>query len=181
MVNEPRDGYDLPVLGLDNGTFYTIHVPALVCISLSLISVALTFIMSCKRTHAKKDTMANSQNKIAFYKWSKGERFVVYLCICDGLFSIFHFVDHTYILATKYNVYPKALCRFYGFMLVEFIGAQIFMVNLIAINAFLLIFFRRNLDFGVYDYKLLIWTFGMPLVAGAVCVGTEALGPNGYL
>ena len=90
-------------------------------------------------------------------------------------------IDHIYILVIRRHVKPKELCEFYGFMLVEFIGAQIFMVNIIAINAFLLIYFRKNIEFGKYDHRLLIWTFGMPLIGGAICLGFGALGPNGAL
>jgi G protein-coupled glucose receptor regulating Gpa2. len=176
----PRDGYDLPLYGIDDGSFYTVHVPALTCISVSLLCVSVILFLSCRKQHDPGE-LNGIRKRASFYKWSKGERFVIYVCVCDGLFNSFHLIDHIYILAIKNHVRPKQLCEFYGFMLVEFIGAQLFMVNLIAINAFLLIYFRTNIEFGKYDYRLLLWTFGMPLLTGCICLGIGALGPNGAL
>eukprot|EP00111_Clytia_hemisphaerica_P004024 TCONS_00011531-protein len=175
MTPSPRDGYDLPLYGIENTTsFYMVHIPALTCISLSLSTVVIVLFLSCRGYKDKKRTKRTS-----FYNWNKGERFVIYLCICDGLFNSFHLIDHVYIMVIRKHVTPPELCRFYGFMLVEFIGAQIFMVNLIAINAFLLIYFRKNIDFGKYDHRLVIWTFGMPCIGGITCLALNALGPNG--
>ena len=167
---ELTDGYDLPVYGLDSGQFLGIHVPALTCIFLSLISAFVVLIFSFRY-----------QSFRTFFKWSKSERFVVYLALCDGLFNISHSLDHLHILITRNHVYPKQLCKFYGFMLAEFITSQNLLVNVISINAFVLIYFRRNLDFGRYDYKLLLWVFGAPCLAAFAALGMGTLGPNGSL
>ena len=60
-------------------------------------------------------------------------------------------MDHLHIVIKKDHIYPKELCEFYGFMLAEFITAQNLMVNIVCINAFVLIYFRRNIDFGKGD------------------------------
>ena len=66
-------------------------------------------------------------------------------------------------------------------MLAEFITAQNLMVNVVAINAFLLMYFNRNLDFGKRDYRLLIWTFGIPLIGATIAAFFKQLGPTGSL
>lgn len=42
---EIDDGYDLPVYGLNQGHFYSLHVPALICIFLSFASAILTIVL----------------------------------------------------------------------------------------------------------------------------------------
>lgn len=85
-----RDGYDLPVYGLDNGQFYSLHVPALTCILPSLISAILAITLSFRKTP-----------KRAFVDWTKSGRFVVYMAICDGAFNLAHSMDHLHITITK--------------------------------------------------------------------------------
>jgi len=164
------DGYDLPVYGLKQGQFLAIHIPALVCIIFSLIAVIYVLVFTFKR-----------KNFRTFFSWSKSERFVIYLAICDGSFNIWHLVDHLHILITKDHIHPSHLCTFYGFMLAEFILAQVLMVNIVSINAFVLIFFRKNIGFGKWDCRLLLWTFGFPFVAGIIALSLGAMGPNGTL
>lgn len=164
----PRSGYDLPVTGLDNGQFYYIHIPAMTCIALSFFSACAVLICSFRMQSFK-----------TFFSWTKSERFVVYLAVCDGLFNIAHTLDHAHIAITRNHVYPKALCEFYGFMLAEFITAQNLMVNIVAINAFILIFFGNDLNFGKADWRLLLWTFGAPFLGATIAGAAGQLGPNG--
>ncbi|OWF54513.1 uncharacterized protein LOC110444268 [Mizuhopecten yessoensis] len=159
-----QSGYDLEVY--DNGHFYGIHLSALLCILISfLCAVTVTIASFTKR-------------KTNFFTWSKSDRFVVYIAICDSLFNIAHSLDHTHVLVTKSHVKPKQLCAFYGFILSEFLSAQIFMINLVAINAFCLMFFNKDIPFGKWDHRLLIWTFGAPLLASIVAVSLNQFGPN---
>eukprot|EP00111_Clytia_hemisphaerica_P015028 TCONS_00044237-protein len=162
------DGWDLPVYGIEQGQFAAIHIPALTCIFLSLIAAICVLVFSFKTKSFR-----------TFFMWNKSERFVVYLAICDGLFNICHSLDHLHIFITHDHPYPKSLCEFYGFMLAEFITAQNLMVNVVSINAFVLIYFRTNMDFGKCDYKLLLWTFGLPFVAAIVALSLGTMGPNG--
>lgn len=165
-----KSGYDLPVYGLENGQFYSIHIPAITCIILSFLSAAAIVIASFRLQSIK-----------TFFSWTKSERFVVYLALCDGLFNIAHSMDHTHIVLTRNHVYPKELCEFYGFMLAEFITAQNLLVNIVALNVFVLIYFRKDLDFGTYDWRLLLYTFGLPCVGGTLAAYFDTLGPNGTL
>lgn len=167
--SEPSSGYDLEVYGLEAGTFLAIHIPALVCICSSFICVIAALVLSFRR----------QEGKLFFKQWSKSDRFIVYLAICDGLFNIAHFTDHLHIVITRDHVRPKELCEFYGFTLAEFITAQNLLVNVVAINVFMLIYFNKNLDFGKWDWKLLMWTFGAPFVGATVAAIFGQLGTNG--
>lgn len=164
------DGYDIPVYGIKEGTFYNIHVPALICICLSFIC-ALT-IIGYSFYH---------QHFSTFFQWTKSERFVVYMALCDALFNTAHFTDHMHIAVTKTLPRPKSLCAFYGFMLAEFITAQNLMVNIVAINVFILVFYRKHLNFGKCDYRLLLYIFGAPALGGLIAGSLGQLGPNGSL
>ena len=87
---------------------------------------------------------------------------MVYIAVCDGLFNVAHSIDDLHMVITRDHVRPKELCEFYGFTLAEFITAQNLMVNIMAVNAFMLIYFQSYLKFGRYDWRLLAWTFGAP-------------------
>lgn len=166
----PETGYDLPLSGIAEDQFLEIHIPALICIILSLFSALCVLIFSFR-----------TKNFRTFFQWTKSERFVVYLAICDGLFNICHSMDHFHIMLTRNHVSPHSLCEFYGFMLAEFITAQNLMVNVVSINAFVLIYFRKTLEFGRYDYRLLLWMFGAPFLAAMVALSLGTLGSNGAL
>ncbi|KAL4217514.1 hypothetical protein ACF0H5_023963 [Mactra antiquata] len=119
------------------------------------------------------------KHKHFFTKWTKSDRFIVYMAFCDGFFNISHFLDHTHMAVTKDHVYPKALCEFYGFCLLWFIAAQMLLVNVVAINIFMLMYFDVNINFGQRDWRLLLYTFGVPFIASCVAVTTGQLGPFG--
>ena len=163
------DGYDIPLYGIENGSFYFIHIPAIVCIVASFTSAVVSIVWSRRRNRLR-----------SFFKsWTKSERFIVYMAVCDGLFNVTHFMDHMHILIAKDMVRPKELCQWYGFNIAVFITSQHLMVNLFAVNAFMLIYFDRNLNFGKCDWKLLAWIFGVPFVGALVAGVLDELGPNG--
>ncbi|XP_052058605.1 uncharacterized protein LOC127698912 [Mytilus californianus] len=165
-----KDGYDLPVYGIAEGTFYKLHVPAMACICISFICAMSVIFYSFYHQNCSK-----------FFEWSKSERFVVYMALCDALFNVSHFSDHLHIVVTKSFPTPKGLCAFYGFMLAEFITAQSLMVNIVAINVFVLIYFRKHLYFGRWDYRLLVYIFGVPAVGGIIAGTLDQFGPSGAL
>lgn len=166
----PRNGYDLPVYGLDNGLFYYLHIPALTCILCSFCSVIAVLILSFRHRNYKK-----------FFNWTKSERFIVYLAVCDGGFNLFHGMDHVQYIISQEHIRPVELCEFYAFTLTEFMTAQNLMVNIVAINAFMLMYWHKNLDFGRKDWRLLVWTFGAPFIGSLVAAFTGQFGPCGSL
>lgn len=168
--SELKSGYDLPVYGLADGSFYSIHIPALCSIISSLVSVLIVFILSFRQKNCR-----------TFFSWTKIERFIIYLAICDGGFNISHTGDHVQYIVTQDHVRPKELCIFYGFILTEFVTAQVLMVNIVAINAFTLMYFKKNLNFGKWDYRLLSYMFGVPFVTGTASLVMDQYGPTGSL
>ena len=83
------------------------------------------------------------------------------------------------MLITHDHVRPVGLCVFYGIMLIEFMSAQVILVNLTCLNAFFLVFFEKNWHFGRCDYILLLLVFGLPALAASTLAGCDVLGPNG--
>ena len=164
----PKDGYSLRVCGLRNGQFVTLHTIALTCIFISLLSVV--FILISSFTH---------QSVRTFFNWSKTERFVVYLAACIAIFNTLHSISHLHVLITRNHVYPRALCEFYAFTILWVVAAQFLIVHIICINGFVLIWHKKKLQFGVYDWKLTSCVFGVPFIISIAALSTEVLGPTG--
>ncbi|XP_037082309.1 uncharacterized protein LOC119102964 [Pollicipes pollicipes] len=170
-ATRPQSGYDLPVYGLAEGLLYSIHVPALFCIALSLVCVVCTIAWSvhCNWT----------VGRVRFFHWTQGERNIVYLAVCDGGFNLVHLFDHAQYLWYADHVRPAWLCSLYSFVISEFIAAQHLLVNLIAVSACVTIHRERTVRFGRCDWKLLAYTFGGSLVLDVLCLAVGAYGPTG--
>ncbi|XP_052278804.1 uncharacterized protein LOC127877179 [Dreissena polymorpha] len=164
-----RDGYDLALYGISDGTFYGIHIPAIICIATSFTCAVLAIVFSFR----------SKSYKTFFSRWSNKDRIVVYSAICDGLFNIAHITDHMQILIARSHVYPRGFCEFYAFILAEFITAQILMVNIVAITAFVLVRWDKHINFGTKDCRILLWTFGAPFVGATIAGGLGKFGPTG--
>eukprot|EP00105_Crassostrea_gigas_P042272 XP_019926420.1 PREDICTED: uncharacterized protein LOC109619808 [Crassostrea gigas] len=162
-----QDGYDLPVYGLDTGWFLYIHVPALCCIFVSLFCASAVIIASFR-----------SQTR-PFFSWMRSERFVVYLSMCDALFNLTHSMDHLQMVITKDHVYPVELCEFYSYFLALFSSAQFLVTNVAAFKAFGLIYLQKEFGLGKYDWKLLLYTFGIPFMLSACAALLGYYGPTG--
>ncbi|XP_062593175.1 uncharacterized protein LOC134254654 [Saccostrea cucullata] len=162
-----KDGYDLDVYGLDTQWFLFIHIPALCCIFLSLFTASAVIIASFR-----------SQTR-SFFSWTRSERFVVYFSLCDAFFNLTHSMDHLQMVITKGHVYPRELCEFYAFFLCGIIAVQLLMTNVAAINAFGLIYLQKQFKLGKYDWKLLLYTFGVPFVMSLCAVSLGYYGPSG--
>ncbi|XP_052820271.1 uncharacterized protein LOC128246109 [Mya arenaria] len=161
--------FDLPVYWLANEMFYYIHIPAIVCLLASLSCAVATIVLFFKRRNAGE----------FFTKWSKGERLVVYISTCDGMFCASHLIDHLQILFSLDHVRPKELCAFYGFIMTLFVVAQILIVNVVAVNVFVMMFLNKKFSFGKYDSRLLIWAFVVPFTGATVAATYEQFGPMG--
>ena len=85
------------------------------------------------------------------------------------------------VVIIKDHVRPKELCELFGFVTTIFSMAQNLVVGIIAINIFMMIYFRKNLKFGKHDWILLVVTFGIPLSIGATAWILGLLGPNGFV
>lgn len=171
IVHKKTSGYDIPLTGLHNGHFYPMHIIAMVSIFSSLAAGIIVIIVSF--TNPKRKTKR-------FFSWSKCERFSVYMAVCDCFFNISHFMDHFHIALARDHVRPIELCSFYASMILEFVTSQVLMVNIVAVNIFVLIISRRDLHFGRFDWKLLSWMFGFPVLFLVIAISTKSLGPNGF-
>ena len=166
-----RDGYDLPLHNIDNGLlFYALHVPAVVCISISFICVIITLVL-CLRRHQGRP----------FFQWTKCDRLIVYLAICDGCFNLPHGADHLHVTISRNHPYPEALCHFYAFTTAVFATSQNILVGIIAVNIFAMMYFQKKIGFGRYDWILLLVTYGLPAAGGVAAWGLGVLGPNGIM
>ena len=113
-----------------------------------------------------------------FYERPVGERLATYLAICDFLYSLAHFLDHAYILAT-FDFPPDPVCAALGFLLTWFGFAQTMVVMVIAFNAFVMVVKERRIPYGKYDWKLLLFALGVPLMVCTVTLATGHFGPSG--
>ena len=163
--------YNFPVYGKSEGLFKVIHGAALACIFVSMTCACIVLTLSFKRQACRH----------FFSKWSKCDRFIVYLSTCDLLFNISHSMDHLHMLITDDHVRPLALCETYAFFVFLFVSSQCIMTVLIAINAFVLIRFRKTFDFGKRDWKLLTLTFGGSFVLCLTATILQEMGPTGFL
>ena len=168
--NLPHNGYHLRLVGLESGDFSQLHIITLCCIFMSLTCAIAVLIMSFRDNKGKR-----------FADWREVDRFVTYIALCDGAFNIFHSMDHIHVFVTQDHIRPKVLCQVYAFLLIEFIEAQVLMVKMVAINMFALIYFNKKLNFGRFDWKLLLWMFIVPTATNIVALANDALGPNGAL
>ena len=166
----PCDGYDLPLFGIEEGYFYQLHIPTIACISISFICASISFIISFRRHRSR-----------SFFSWTKCDRFIVYLAICDALFNLAHGTDHTLVVVGMDHVRPRVLCELLSFVTSVFCMAQNILVGIIAINIFIMICYGKNIRFGRCDWKLTLGTLGIPTVGACVAWCLGHLGPNGLM
>lgn len=165
-----RDGYDLAIYGFDNGLFYALHIPAIICSAASLICATIAMVIAFRRHRYR-----------SFFKWTSCDRFIVYLALCDGCLNIPHGADHVQVVATRNHIYPRLLCEFYGFSASVFSASQNILVGLIAMNIFSTMYFHMKLKFGRFDWILLSVTYGIPFGGGIAAWFLGYLGPNGVM
>jgi len=118
------------------------------------------------------------KTRLPFWRWNVGERFVVYLAVCDLLQGISHFLDHAYMLYAKDNP-PDRICTVFAFFLHNFILTQWFIILSTAVSACSLIVFGRKMPLGRRDWRLLVFAFGIPTIISVIAVSRGLLGASG--
>ena len=118
-----------------------------------------------------------SDRRISFWRRKIAERLVVYLALCDLLYSTEHVIDHMYILIVG-EFPPEAMCTALGFLLQEFATLQGILVVFTALNAFSLVVREKGFVTGRYDWRLISVAIGMPLMMGITLLVTDMLGPS---
>ncbi|WAR16847.1 hypothetical protein MAR_031441, partial [Mya arenaria] len=61
----------------------------------------------------------------------------------------------------------------------EFVVAQNLMVNVVAINVFMTMFFNINISYGKFDSGILLWSFGVPFIGAVIAAMLKQFGPIG--
>ena len=74
---------------------------------------------------------------------------------------------------------PDAACAAFALLLNQFIVGQALVVIFTAFNAFSMIVLRKTIDTGRYDWKLLLYSMGIPAILGILGVSTNHLGRSG--
>ena len=144
---------ELPIYGFPGAAFYIIHTVAIVSCSISIIASSSVIIFLFYTEH--------KTNKRSFFRWTTGERMVVYLAIFDLGFSTSHTMDHAYYYGALDHP-PDGICRFFAFMIVQFILGQGLTVLFTAVSAVILVLFQKKLKLGRYDWKLMLYALGLP-------------------
>ena len=165
---------DLPVLWIVNGvatsTFHIIHIVAISSCSISSIFSAgvIIFLFISERRSAGR----------SFFRWTIGERLVIYLAIFDLGQNICHSADHAYYFITHQHP-PKALCQFFSFIMMQNVLGQGLIVLFTATSALGLVIFQKKLNLGKYDWKLAVYAIGLPLIFNICGLVYNYLGTSG--
>ena len=161
--------WDLPVFGYPGSTFYVIHILAIACLSISILTSSGVLLYLFLRP---------SSHKAAFFKRPAGERLVVYLALCDLFFSTAHELDHIYMLVTTDHP-PDVACIVFAFFVQAFILAQALLVFITAFNTMLLVVFNVKIGLGRHDWRLFALTLGIPTVVGIAGAAVPFIGQSG--
>ena len=168
--NLPQNGYDIPVYGLHTYRFYVLHISAIVCMTISLGCAMVALVMSFRRHRGQP-----------FFSWTTCDRFIIYEAVFDGPLILPRGADHMQVLITEDHAHPKTLCQFYGFMTAATATSQHIFVGIIAINIFAMMYFRKKLEFGKYDWMLFLTIYGIPAAGGVAAWSFGSIGPNGAM
>ena len=164
-----NDSTSVPVLFLGHPSFYWVHISAATSCSISVMfsaSVLVSFLCSARKSSR------------SFWRMTIGERLVFYLVVCDIGFSISHGTDHTMMMITGRHA-PEPICTIFSFLLHEFCVAQSLVVNLAAVVAVVMLVRERKVEFGKFDWCLISYAFGIPLIIGVLATVLGYFGPSG--
>ena len=170
----PAAGDDLPVLGIVNGEptpiFYIIHIVAISSCSISSIFSAgvIIFLFISERRSAGR----------SFFRWTIGERLVIYLAMFDLGQNVCHSSDHAYYFTTRQHP-PKAVCQFFSFVMMQNILGQGLIVLFTATSALGLVIFQKKIKLGRYDWKLAACVVVLPLIYDICGLVYNYLGTSG--
>ena len=112
-----------------------------------------------------------------FYKWTNGERLVVYLAVFDLAFSLVHTVDHGYMFVTESH--PQYdVCRFLAFLIIQSVSGQWLVITYTSFSALFLAIFQKRLPKGKYDWKLIVWSTVPPFIFSIFGIIFHFYGPS---
>ena len=157
----------LQVFGYPGFVFYLIHLTAITSLSCSIVAsggAIIYFFTSC-------------QGKTV---WRRpiGERLALYLALSDFMFSNVHVLDHVYMLAVVDHP-PDRFCTALGFLVQMFILVQMLVVLFTALSTCMLVLGQKKINLGAYDWRLIAYALGLPLLNGVIGVVLGLWGPSG--
>ncbi|KAJ3250027.1 hypothetical protein HK104_007523 [Borealophlyctis nickersoniae] len=117
------------------------------------------------------------------YAWSRlctsAKSRPLYRSVSDLLFALVHSLDHAYILYGK--VYPSKHAGIaMGFFVTTFLGYQIMITTVLALQTFSKVFYNFETQLGVYEYRLHVFALVPSATIMGVAAGFKAVGPNLY-
>ena len=116
-----------------------------------------------------------------FFSWKVLDRFSMYNVAGDLLYytaQIAYGVHHS-VVGRLFARNPTGVsCTLHAILLFEFASAQIYLGLIMAIYAFVLIYFNRQISFGRYDYRLLVPLLILPLIVLVTAAFFDQYQPN---
>ncbi|RKP05721.1 hypothetical protein THASP1DRAFT_32438 [Thamnocephalis sphaerospora] len=107
------------------------------------------------------------------------QRIPIYLATFDIIGCTIHLTDHLYTMMNFHTFGPRT-CSLLGGFFQFWVGTQVAMVSYLAFNIGACARARKNVDWGRWDYQLLVPTFllsGLQVLPGAVL---NVFGSSGY-
>lgn len=124
--------------------WYTIHIVELFCASITLYSTVKTLIKSFN--YFDYDTLKVIQ------------RLPIYISLNYFCLSLFHSLDH-FISLVSSNPVSYIGCKILGFLVDMSIYNNCIMIGFMAYSMWKTIIFKKHVEMGIYDWKLLLPSF----------------------
>lgn len=121
--------------------WYTIHIVVLACGLITLYFTIKTLIKALKYFNYKTSSVI--------------QRLPIYISINYFCLAFFHSIDH-FISLVSSNPIPYIGCRILGFLVDISIYSNCVMLSFIAYSMWKTIIFKKHVNMGIYDWKLLL-------------------------
>lgn len=164
-----ENGYDLPFVGDETNAGFYIGILNFFLMIASCIGGLVTVKFSFK------------YNKKRFMKWRYVDRFIVYKALNDMVYYFFPICYSVHVTLEKVNYSVPAFCTMYAIISNVFGSSQALTTVTVAITAFVLVYFNKQLTMGPRDCYLYIIVLFIPAAMFTVLGIFKQLGPNGYL
>lgn len=139
--------------GMPAENWYAIHGVALFVIFTSVIGSILIIYLTLKKMRKARLHLL--------------QKFPMYISFCDLLFGFFHGLDHISSMVEGRVAYG-AYCKFLGFGTVFSMNIPSFCVSACSLCIYQTLVRKSKLDFGPYDWQLLLACYALPFVIGLI-------------
>ncbi|CAC5422977.1 unnamed protein product [Mytilus coruscus] len=163
-----ENGYDVPFVGDETNAGFYIGILNFILMISSCIAGLVTVTFSFK------------YNKKRFMKWRYVDRFIVYKALNDMLYYFSPLCYTVHVTLEKVNYPVPAFCTMYAIISNVFGLSQALLTVTIAVTAFVLVYFNKQLTIGPRDCYLYIIVLIVPAAMFTVLGIFQQLGPNGY-